>query len=61
MADGHVIPLQLDKGLLKFSIRTPTAEEEKNCTTVDLTSDLPWDPHEVNDEAMDAMDILKLT
>jgi hypothetical protein len=41
MADGYVIPLQLEIGLMKINIRLPTEQELHTCTEIELTSDLP--------------------
>ena len=49
MADGYVIPLQLENGLMKINIRLPTEHELHTCIEIELTSDLPWNPHELTD------------
>jgi len=60
MADGYVIPLQLQNGLLQFSIRKPTKSEQHTCIEVELTSDLPWEPHELHDNPINLQDYQEL-
>jgi len=49
MADGYVIPLQLQNGLLQFPIRKPTKSEQHTCDEVKLALDIPWEQHELHD------------
>ena len=52
LADGYVIPLELSQGLLQLRIRLPTEQELNTCCEVELTSSLPWEPHELKDEQL---------
>jgi len=47
--DGYVIPFELDKGLVTFKIRKPTAHELDTCEMIELTSDVPWHPETITD------------
>ena len=52
--DGTTIPPQLSKGLLTIPIRTPTAHELQTCETINLASEDPWDPNQINDAEISA-------
>ena len=42
--DGYVIPFFYQGGLLGVEFRMPTKDELSSCTTIELTSDLVWNP-----------------
>ena len=48
-ADGYVIPMTLREGMMAIKIRKPTPKEEQECTTIDLTSDFPYEPGDINE------------
>ena len=49
-ADGYIIPLTVKEAMQTFQIRRPTEHELRTCVHVHLTSDLPWNPEEINDK-----------
>ena len=59
--DGYTIPLHMHQGLMAITIRKPTQEELYACETVILTSEEPWDPHELEHEDLSLKDYLSLT
>ena len=47
--DGEIIiPLQFQGTKLIFNSRTPTMQELDTCRQVEMTSVIPWEPHEVH-------------
>jgi len=49
-ADNYIIPLTVKEAMQTFHIRRPTDHELRTCVHVHLTSDLPWNPEEINDK-----------
>jgi len=49
-ADGYIIPLSVKEVMQTFRIRRPSEHELRTCVHVHLTSDLPWNPEEINDK-----------
>ena len=43
--DVYVIPFFYQSGLLGLEFRTPTKDVLSPCTTIDMTSDLLWNPY----------------
>ena len=49
-SDDYIIPLSVKEEMQTFRIRRPTEHEIRTCVHVNLTSDLPWNPEEINDK-----------
>ena len=52
---GPAIPLALDGTKVSFQSRAPTQYELDTCEYVEMTSSVPWDPHDVKLGEMSAM------
>ena len=61
IADGLKIEFKLKNGLLVKSFKYPMEEELNTLQHVVLTSDLPWDPTQYNDDEAYEMKIIYLT
>ena len=48
--DNIIVPMSITQGLFTIKIRKPTEDELKNCETVILTSEEPWDPEFINED-----------
>jgi len=48
--DGYIIPLTVKEAMQTFLIRRPTEHKLRTCMHVYLTSDLSWNPEEINDK-----------
>jgi hypothetical protein len=54
--DEYVFPLTLRDAMVTLKIRKPNSLELKECFLVDLTSDLPWEPTEHQEEEISSME-----
>ena len=48
--DDIYIPLNIKDGLIYTNIRKPTNEELKECETIILTSEEPWNPEHIHED-----------
>ncbi len=48
--EGHRLLFHLDHGMLTAKIRCPTDDEMKHLDVIELTSDIPWDPSELDED-----------
>jgi len=49
--DGYITPLTIKEAIQTFQIRRQTEHELRTCVVnVHLTSHLPWNPEEINDQ-----------
>ncbi|MGH3053454.1 MAG: hypothetical protein ACRDL7_00575, partial [Gaiellaceae bacterium] len=61
IADEVEIPFVLRKALLTYNIREPTDDELEHCIRIELTSDQPWNPNDIDDDnKMNSVNDLKL-
>jgi hypothetical protein len=49
--EGIIIPLTMVDAMMTIKIRRPTEHELEECEMIDITSNEPWHPYDLNDEA----------
>ena len=53
--DDIVVPFIVKEAMYSLDIHRPTQTELQQCTIYELTSDLPWNPEEIQDKVMDSL------